>query len=173
MGKRPKEPPTAGSFFTSTAVATLSVPPHSPGNDGALVEGRWRQGAGAGLPPGPEHPFPAPVEDSVAAYRWLLHEGFDPAKIALGGDSAGGGLTVAALVQIRYIGLPMAAAGVCVSPWVDMEGLGESMETRAAADPMVAKENLMVSAKTYLAAQIQGRHWPRPCMPTCAGCLRC
>ena len=98
----------------------------------------------------PEHPFPAPVEDSVAAYRWLLNEGFDPARIALGGDSAGGGLTVAALVQIRYLGLPMPAAGVCVSPWVDMEGLGESMETRAEADPMVNKENLMVSAKTYL-----------------------
>ena len=98
----------------------------------------------------PEHPFPAPVEDSVAAYRWLLNEGFDPARIALAGDSAGGGLTVSALVQIRYLGLPMAAAGVCISPWVDMEGLGESMETRAKADPMVGKENLMISAKTYL-----------------------
>ena len=98
----------------------------------------------------PEHPFPAPVEDSVAAYRWLLAEGFDPARITLGGDSAGGGLTVAALVQIRYLGLPLPAAGVCVSPWVDMEGLGESMETRAEADPMVGKENLMISAKTYL-----------------------
>ncbi len=98
----------------------------------------------------PEHPFPAPVEDAVAAYRWLLSEGFDPANIVLGGDSAGGGLTIAALVQIRYLGLPIPAAGVCVSPWVDMEGLGDSMETRAAADPMVGKENLMVSAKTYL-----------------------
>ncbi len=98
----------------------------------------------------PEHPFPAPVEDAVAAYRWLLAEGFDPARITLGGDSAGGGLTVAALVQIRYLGLPLPAAGVCVSPWVDMEGLGESMETRAEADPMVGKENLMISAKTYL-----------------------
>ena len=98
----------------------------------------------------PEHPFPAPVEDAVASYRWLLAEGYDPGRIALGGDSAGGGLTVAALVQIRYLGLPMPAAGVCVSPWVDMEGLGESMETRADVDPMVARDNLMVSAKTYL-----------------------
>jgi len=98
----------------------------------------------------PEHPFPAPIEDAVASYRWLLQEGFDPSRIALGGDSAGGGLTVAALVQIRYLGLPVPAAGVCVSPWVDMEGLGESMETRAEADPMVGRENLMVSAKTYL-----------------------
>ena len=98
----------------------------------------------------PEHPFPAPVEDSVAAYRWLLDEGYDPARISVGGDSAGGGLTVAALVQFRYLGLPMPGAAVCISPWVDMEGLGESMETRAAADPMVDKENLLISAKTYL-----------------------
>ena len=98
----------------------------------------------------PEHPFPAPVEDSVAAYRWLLSEGYDPARIAVAGDSAGGGLTVAMMVQARYLGLPMPGAAVCISPWVDMEGLGESMETRAAADPMVGKENLMISAKTYL-----------------------
>ena len=98
----------------------------------------------------PEHPFPAPVEDSVAAYRWLLSEGYDPDRIAVAGDSAGGGLTVAMMVQARYLGLPMPGAAVCISPWVDMEGLGESMETRAAADPMVGKENLMVSAKTYL-----------------------
>jgi acetyl esterase/lipase len=98
----------------------------------------------------PEHPFPAPVEDSVAAYRWLLSEGYDPARIAVAGDSAGGGLTVAMMVQVRYLGLPMPGAAVCISPWVDMEGLGESMETRAQVDPMVGKENLMVSAKTYL-----------------------
>ena len=98
----------------------------------------------------PEHPFPAPVEDAVASYRWLLSEGYDPSRIALAGDSAGGGLTVAALVQIRYLGLPVPAAGVCVSPWVDMEGLGESMETRAEADPMIVREGLLLSAKTYL-----------------------
>ena len=98
----------------------------------------------------PEHPFPAPIEDSVLAYRWLLSEGYDPARIAVGGDSAGGGLAVAMMVQARYVGLPMPGAAVCISPWVDMEGLGESMETRAGADPMVGKENLMVSAKTYL-----------------------
>ncbi len=98
----------------------------------------------------PEHPFPAPVEDAVASYRWLLDEGYDPARIALSGDSAGGGLTVAALVQFRYLGLPIPGAAVCISPWVDMEGLGESMETRAAADPMVMKEGLLLSGKTYL-----------------------
>lgn len=96
----------------------------------------------------PEHPFPAPVEDAVAAYRWLLDEGYDASRIAVAGDSAGGGLTVSAIVQLRYLGLPVPGAAVCISPWVDMEGLGESMETRADADPMVNKENLMVSAKT-------------------------
>ena len=98
----------------------------------------------------PEHPFPAPVEDSVAAYRWLLSEGYDPDRISVAGDSAGGGLTVATIIQARYVGLPIPGAAVCISPWVDMEGLGESMETRAEVDPMVGKENLMVSAKTYL-----------------------
>ncbi len=98
----------------------------------------------------PEHPFPAPVEDSTAAYRWLLSEGYDPARIAVAGDSAGGGLTVAMMVQARYLGLPVPAAAVCISPWVDMEGLGDSMETRAEADPMVMKEGLLLSAKTYL-----------------------
>ena len=98
----------------------------------------------------PEHPFPAPVEDSTAAYRWLLNEGYDPARIAVAGDSAGGGLTVAMMVQSRYVGLPMPGAAVCISPWVDMEGLGDSMETRAEADPMVMKEGLLLSAKTYL-----------------------
>ena len=98
----------------------------------------------------PEHPFPAPVEDAVASYRWLLNEGYDPVRIAVGGDSAGGGLTVAMMVQGRYVGLPMPGAAVCISPWVDMEGLGDSMETRAEADPMVMKEGLLLSAKTYL-----------------------
>ena len=98
----------------------------------------------------PEHPFPAPVEDSVAAHRWLLDEGYDPGRIAVAGDSAGGGLAVSMLVQSRYLGLPLPGAAVCISPWVDMEGLGDSMETRAEADPMVNRENLMVSAKTYL-----------------------
>ena len=78
----------------------------------------------------PENPFPAAVDDSVAAYRWLLSKGFDPGKITIGGDSAGGGLTVATLVALRYLGEPMPSAGICISPWVDLEATGESMTTK-------------------------------------------
>lgn len=98
----------------------------------------------------PEHPFPAAVEDAVAGYRWLLDRGADPGRIAIAGDSAGGGLTVAAMLAARARGLPLPAAAVCFSPWVDMEGLGESMETRAAVDPMVQKEGLLWYAGLYL-----------------------
>ena len=99
----------------------------------------------------PEHPFPAPVEDTLAAYRWLLSEGFEPGKISIGGDSAGGGLAVAALVAMRYTGLPMAGAGLCISPWVDMEGTGDTVVSKAEEDPMVEKEGLLFMAGTYLA----------------------
>ncbi len=98
----------------------------------------------------PETPFPAPVEDAVSAYRWLLSEGYAPERLAIAGDSAGGGLTAAALVSIRYQGLPLPACGVCLSPWVDMEGLGDSMTTRADRDPMVQKDGLVAMAGVYL-----------------------
>jgi len=101
----------------------------------------------------PEHPHPAAVEDAVAAYRWLLDKGVSPKKIALAGDSAGGGLTAAALVAIRDAGLKMPAAGVCISPWVDMEGIGESMTTKAAEDPLVQKDGLVQMAAAYLSGK--------------------
>ena len=101
----------------------------------------------------PESPFPAPVEDALTAYRWLLGQGIEPGKIVLGGDSAGGGLVVSALVAIRYAGDPMPAAGVCISPWVDMEATGESFTTNAQVDPSVSKERIINIAKVYLAGK--------------------
>jgi epsilon-lactone hydrolase len=101
----------------------------------------------------PEHPFPAAVEDSVAAYRWMLASGLKASRIAVAGDSAGGGLTVATLVAIRDAKLASPGAGVCLSPWTDLEGLGDSMKTKAAVDPMVNKEALIEMAVHYLAGQ--------------------
>jgi epsilon-lactone hydrolase len=101
----------------------------------------------------PEHPFPAAVEDAVAAYRWLLAQGLQPARVAVAGDSAGGGLTVATLVAIREAKLALPGAGVCLSPWVDLEGIGESMTTKASVDPVVQKEGLIGMAGAYLAGK--------------------
>jgi len=98
----------------------------------------------------PEHPQPAAVEDATAAYRWLLRNGATPARTVIAGDSAGGGLTVAALVALRDAGEPLPAAGVCLSPWVDLEGIGESMTTRASVDPIVQRPGLLWFANLYL-----------------------
>jgi epsilon-lactone hydrolase len=97
----------------------------------------------------PEHPFPAAVDDSLAAYRFMLDSGVKPARTVVAGDSAGGGLAVAAVLAIRDAKLPLPAAAVCLSPWVDMEGTGESMKTKADVDPMVGP-NLADMAKAYL-----------------------
>ena len=98
----------------------------------------------------PEHPFPAAVDDAVAAYRWLIEDGIDPAKIAVAGDSAGGGLTFATLVALRDMGIPLPSCAAPMSPWVDLEGLGESMTSRDAEDPMVHKPGLDQMAGLYL-----------------------
>lgn len=99
----------------------------------------------------PEHPFPAGLEDAQAVYRWLLEQGCDPARTAIAGDSAGGGLSVATLVALRDAAVPLPAAGVLLSPWLDLEGTGESATTRAAEDPMIELSSLRDMAKRYLA----------------------
>lgn len=101
----------------------------------------------------PEFPFPAPVDDSIAAYRWLLEKGENPKKIVIGGDSAGGGLMVALLVALRYLGEPMPAAGVGISAWTDMEATGESFTTNAEADPSVNRERIQYIAGLYMAGK--------------------
>lgn len=98
----------------------------------------------------PENPHPAAVEDALAAYRFMLDSGVNPSRSVVAGDSAGGGLTVAALLAIRDAKLSLPAAAVCISPWVDMEGSGESMKTKAAVDPMVSNGNLGEMAAAYL-----------------------
>jgi acetyl esterase/lipase len=101
----------------------------------------------------PEHPFPAAVDDAVAAYLWLLAAGTDPAAIALAGDSAGGGLALAALVALRDAGDPMPAAAAVISPWTDLALTGESLRTRAAVDVMIKPAGMPETAALYLAGQ--------------------
>ncbi len=86
---------------------------------------------------GPEHAHPAAVEDAVAAYRFVLDQGIAPEKVALAGDSAGGGLTIAALIAIRDRGLPLPGCGVGISAWTDMTASGDSIKTKASEDPML------------------------------------
>jgi monoterpene epsilon-lactone hydrolase len=105
----------------------------------------------------PEYPFPAAVEDSVAAYRYLLDSGIKPQHIAIEGDSAGGGLVVGAMLAIREAGLPLPACGWCISPWVDMEALGQSFVDRAETDPTVQKATILMMAQYYLAG-VDPRH---------------
>lgn len=98
----------------------------------------------------PEHPHPAALDDALVAYRFLLRSGVDPKRIVIAGDSAGGGLTMATLIALRDAGDPLPSGAVCLSPWVDLEALGESMTTQAARDPMVKREPLLEWAGHYL-----------------------
>jgi epsilon-lactone hydrolase len=98
----------------------------------------------------PEHTFPAALEDALAGYRFLLSQGFEPARIAIAGESAGGGLAIATLVSLRDSGLGLPACAWLSSPWVDLEADGESMDSKAAVDPMIQKPYLLELAAAYL-----------------------
>jgi acetyl esterase/lipase len=99
----------------------------------------------------PEKPFPAAVTDGVKAYRWLLDRGHAPGAIAIGGDSAGGGLTAATLVAARDQGLPMPVCAILISPWTDLTCDTATYETRPAVDPMIAPDGIRTMANVYLA----------------------
>jgi acetyl esterase/lipase len=98
----------------------------------------------------PEHPHPAAVTDALAVYRHLLDSGFAPERIAISGDSAGGGLTIATMVAARDAALPQPSAGVPLSPWVDLEGTGESMDSNAGNDFMVGRGALATMADLFI-----------------------
>ena len=98
----------------------------------------------------PEHPHPAPVEDAVGAYRWLLECGVPPDHAMIAGDSAGGGLTLAALLMARDRGLPLPAVAVALSPMVDLEATGASMTSRAEVDPMVNRNMALEIVQLFL-----------------------
>ena len=101
----------------------------------------------------PEHPYPAAVDDALAAYQALLHNGTDPADIAFAGESAGGGLAIATLVNARDHGLPLPAAAFVMSPYADLTLAGTTMETKRAADPLLSRDNLQARVPDYTAGK--------------------
>lgn len=82
----------------------------------------------------PEHPFPAAMDDTLTAYRWLLGQGVTPENIIIAGESAGAGLCLASLIAIRDVALPLPAAAVALSPWTDLKCTGNSYRTNARRD---------------------------------------
>ena len=101
----------------------------------------------------PENPYPAAVDDALAAYEALLRNGTAPSDIVFAGESAGGGLAVATLVNARDHGLPLPAAAFAMSPYADLTLAGTSMETKREADPLLSRELLQPRVTDYAAGQ--------------------
>ncbi|KWV45565.1 esterase [Bradyrhizobium macuxiense] len=98
----------------------------------------------------PEHAFPAPVEDALSAYRWLLDSGVPPGSIALAGDSAGGGLVLACMFAARAANLALPSAALLMSPWTDLAATGATFVSRADVDPLHQRPMILSMAKAYL-----------------------
>lgn len=97
----------------------------------------------------PEYPFPAALEDALAVYRGML-ERVPAAGLALGGDSAGGGLVLALLLAAKAEGLPMPGCAVLFSPWTDLAGTGASLQTNLERDSMLFAPRIAEAAEIYL-----------------------
>ncbi len=97
----------------------------------------------------PEHPFPAQLEDALAIYRYVLQQGVRPEHVVIGGESAGGGLTLSTALALRDHGEPLPAALVVISPWVDLEGRGDSFDVNRPYD-FVTRYGLRQYAKRFV-----------------------
>jgi epsilon-lactone hydrolase len=98
----------------------------------------------------PEHPFPAALEDALAAYKWLLADGADPRRIVIMGDSAGGGLVFSLMLRLRDEGCPLPAAAVALSPWTDLALTGDSLKSNASCDPLINGDDPPLFVADYL-----------------------
>jgi acetyl esterase/lipase len=169
------DPPPADIAFTPTSIAGIPAEwSAAPGVDasrvllflhgggycsGSIVSHRSmasRAGAAGGMRAlalqyrlAPEHPFPAALEDARAAFAALLAQGFAPADVAVGGDSAGGGLSLALMVAQRDAGLPLPGCAWLASPWVDLAMTGASMAAKDGVDPLIHRGYLKELATAY------------------------
>ena len=108
----------------------------------------------------PEHPFPAALDDALTAWRFLRQQGVAASQIAVGGDSAGGGLTVALITGLRDAGEELPACAWLVSPWTDLTMSGSTLASKDAVDPIIHKGYLEELAAAYVPAGV-GRKDPR------------
>jgi len=99
----------------------------------------------------PEHPYPAAVDDALTAYEAVLQNGTAPADIVFAGESAGGGLAIATLVNARDRGLPLPAAALVMSPYADLTLAGTTMESKRAVDALMSSDNLQLRVADYAA----------------------
>jgi acetyl esterase/lipase len=97
----------------------------------------------------PEHPYPAQLNDALAAYQYLRDQGLAPEAIAVGGDSAGGNLVLSLLLALRERGLPLPACGWLISPWTDLTASGATMQSKASADPMISQPYLLELGQAF------------------------
>jgi len=105
----------------------------------------------------PEHPFPAALEDAVKGYEYLLQKGFAPEKILIAGDSAGGGLAISTLLSLQKKNIPLPAAAVCIAPWTDLEGTGNSHTTNARTEKLLDLPTIKIWGEAY-AGKVSLRH---------------
>jgi acetyl esterase/lipase len=117
----------------------------------------------------PEHPYPAQLEDALAAWQYLRDQGFAPDNIAVGGDSAGGNLTLALLLALRTRGMPLSCCGWLVSPWSDLTASGATMQTKADVDPMIQQPYLLELAQAFAGAKDLGDPLVSPQLADLAG----
>jgi acetyl esterase/lipase len=98
----------------------------------------------------PESPFPVAHDEAFRTYQWLLEQGFDPKKIAVQGDSAGGSLALSLMQKLRKLSMPLPACCVMLSPWIDLALAGESYRTRKWRDPLLSARVLGMYSRQYL-----------------------
>lgn len=117
----------------------------------------------------PEHPYPAALDDALSTYRWLLSRGYDPGRISLAGDSAGGGLALALALRLRELGLPQPARLLLLSPWVDLTFGGDSISLLRDRDPMLAIAWIRHGAELYRGRRPAGDPGCSPLLADLAG----